>query len=345
MKGNDMKLLWGKEFKIVKLGLAEEEVVAFVTNLIKQRDSLQEQQQHLHSLQKLAETTVIEANELAESIKREAHGEAAKVVEEAEKRAREITGEAQRQAEVETQEEVARILEEARQEATSIMETAMKRVSSEIKNIRDTFLTSLENLVAEISPAGKEMEKAKGEVVEEGELEASVLTSPILEVDGGNEKELKTKANLESQPVAVVAAVTKTAGKTAAVDPMNQSIPAPLPDDDSILFEGEAKIGVVPPVGLTQLSRLREKLESVSHLKILAVDGYWNDGCIITILMNRPLPLIHILRRTAEVEKANFWLDGPKWSDGYFPGWMSAEPRPGGVKGNQLVVRLRRDLI
>ena len=169
--------------------------------------------------------------------------------------------------------------------------------------------------------------------------------SPISEAHGGNEKELKTKANLESQPVAVVAAATKTAEKTAAVDLMNQPVPAPLPDNDSILFEGEAEIGVVPPVNLTQLSRLREKLENVSHLRTLAVDGSWNDGCIMTILMSKPSPLIHILRGTAEIEKANFWLDGPKRSDGYFPGWMSLEPRSGGLKGNRLVVRLRRDLI
>lgn len=96
---------------------------------------------------------------------------------------------------------------------------------------------------------------------------------------------------------------------------------------------------------ISVMKRLREKLESISHLRVLAVDGSWNDGCIMTILMSRPSPLIHILRETAEVEKANFWLDGPKRSDGYFPGWMSLEPRSGGLKGNRLVVRLRRNLI
>ena len=35
MKGNNVKSLWGQEFMVVKPGLAEEEVVDFVSDLIK----------------------------------------------------------------------------------------------------------------------------------------------------------------------------------------------------------------------------------------------------------------------------------------------------------------------
>ena len=69
MGNNEMKLLWGREFEIVKWGLSEEQVTEFAADLIKQRDNLLGKQHHLSSLQMLAEKTVTEANSLADQIK------------------------------------------------------------------------------------------------------------------------------------------------------------------------------------------------------------------------------------------------------------------------------------
>ena len=55
MSENGVKTLWGQEFNMVRRGLAEGDVVAFVTKLIDERDSLIKRQQHLDNLQRLAE--------------------------------------------------------------------------------------------------------------------------------------------------------------------------------------------------------------------------------------------------------------------------------------------------
>lgn len=72
MAGDDVIELGGREFRRVKNGLDEAQVASFIDELISQRDRLLQSQDHLASLTKLAEKTVIEADKLTEQIKTEA---------------------------------------------------------------------------------------------------------------------------------------------------------------------------------------------------------------------------------------------------------------------------------
>lgn len=70
--------LEGHEFEVVKQGLDIDQVSTFVQELISQRDELikksaelRQREEHVASLTKLAEKTVIEADNLSEGIKRE----------------------------------------------------------------------------------------------------------------------------------------------------------------------------------------------------------------------------------------------------------------------------------
>ncbi len=70
------KEIWGRRFKIVKNGLDEAEVVSFVTSLIEQNKELTTKLEHIDTLKKLAEKTVIEAEKQAKDIKAEIEGKA-----------------------------------------------------------------------------------------------------------------------------------------------------------------------------------------------------------------------------------------------------------------------------
>ncbi len=99
----------GHEFKIVKKGLDKTQVAAFINELVKQRDELiserdelLKREEHMLSLTRLAERTVIEADKLTEEIKREAMEQAkteAKI--EADKLTEEFKREAREQAKTE----------------------------------------------------------------------------------------------------------------------------------------------------------------------------------------------------------------------------------------------------
>ena len=71
-KRHETRSLWGQEFDIVKAGLAEDQVAAFVEDLLKRYGDLLEGRKHLNSLRLLAETKVREADKLVSSILQEA---------------------------------------------------------------------------------------------------------------------------------------------------------------------------------------------------------------------------------------------------------------------------------
>ena len=65
-----------RTFRKIKLGLAEEEVRAYVEELISQRDTAVKRQEHLAALTELAEKTVMDANNLSQVMMKKATDQA-----------------------------------------------------------------------------------------------------------------------------------------------------------------------------------------------------------------------------------------------------------------------------
>jgi len=63
-------------FRKIKLGLAEEEVRAYVEELINQRDALVKRQEHLAALTELAEKDVMDASNLSQAMTKKAADQA-----------------------------------------------------------------------------------------------------------------------------------------------------------------------------------------------------------------------------------------------------------------------------
>ena len=133
--------IWGRKFKIVKNGLDEAEVFSFIGGLIDQNNALASKLEHLDSLTKLAERTVIEANKQAQGIKKEgeekANASAASIIAEAEEKASKeidrITSEGERKARQSAQEKIAA----AEQQAQSMLTAAEEKAESIKANADD----------------------------------------------------------------------------------------------------------------------------------------------------------------------------------------------------------------
>ncbi|GAI80905.1 unnamed protein product, partial [marine sediment metagenome] len=91
---NDVIELWGHDFGRVRYGLDEEQVVAFVNEVISQRDMFLQRQEHLSSLTKLAERAVAEADNMAKQMSEEAaeqaRAEATMIIAKAEEQAQQV---------------------------------------------------------------------------------------------------------------------------------------------------------------------------------------------------------------------------------------------------------------
>ena len=67
-----VRRLWDRDFAIVDGGLAEDEVVAFVEDLLQRYNELLAERRHLDTLRQLAERRLLEAQKLADSIVQQA---------------------------------------------------------------------------------------------------------------------------------------------------------------------------------------------------------------------------------------------------------------------------------
>ena len=122
MASDELKNLWGQEFRVVAEGLAETDVVIFVEKMMREHREKNDQLKHIKALHRLAQKTVEDAEQLANSVKAEAKAtsetEADSVMSEADARAKEIIDEA------------SKIVPEAQAKAEKIIEDAAGRVPS-----------------------------------------------------------------------------------------------------------------------------------------------------------------------------------------------------------------------
>jgi len=183
------------KFKTVKNGLDEAEVFSYINELIEQNKNLSSKLEHIDSLTRLAERTVIEADSESERIKKEieenANAKAAATIAEAEKKAKteanSVIAEAQRRAEQRTQELVAaaeeqaqtilkdavvkaeKIESDANEEANNTIAEAEQKASSIEQQAEDTLKSAQEKSEAIKSDADKKAARILSEAREKGD--------------------------------------------------------------------------------------------------------------------------------------------------------------------------------
>jgi len=137
---DDVLVLGGCEFKRVKNGLDETQVASFIDELIKERDKLAQSQDHIASLNRLAETAVVEADKLATQIKTEA-------TEQAKAESAAIIDKAKEQARQTVEKKIAEAAETANEQANAIKAKAEKEAALLVQNEKNKIRGELRNLV------------------------------------------------------------------------------------------------------------------------------------------------------------------------------------------------------
>jgi hypothetical protein len=139
-KKDGVVVLEGHEFKRVKNGLDEAQVTSFIDQVIKERDELAQSQEHIASLNRLAEMTVVEADRLAAQVKTEA-------TEQAKAEGTAIIDKAREQARQIMEKKIAEAVEIANEEANSIKAKAEEEAVILLERERNKIRTELRNLV------------------------------------------------------------------------------------------------------------------------------------------------------------------------------------------------------
>jgi hypothetical protein len=166
-KKDGVVVLEGREFKRVKNGLDEAQVASFIDDLIEERDKLAQSQDHIASLNRLAEMTVVEADKLATQVKTEA-------TEQAKAEGTAIIDKAREQARQIMEKKIAEAVEIANEKANSIKAKAEEEAAMLLESERNEIRTELRNLVNQ--QFGYMME----------ELESLKQRAEAVQVDFGN---------------------------------------------------------------------------------------------------------------------------------------------------------------
>ncbi len=179
-KNGKTREIWGRHFSVVKQGLDEREVFSFVGTLIERNNEYAEKLEHVDSLVKLAENTIIEADQEAERIRlqalerageearailarsgEDARSQAQTVLSDAEEaaavQAATILADAERQAQEKlaaaqqlSREIISSAEEEARQQAGAIRQQAVAHVQATRQRARAFLARSREVAVSDI---------------------------------------------------------------------------------------------------------------------------------------------------------------------------------------------------
>ena len=139
-KKDDVVVLGGREFNRVKNGLDEAPVASFIDELTKERDKLAQSQDHIASLNRLAEMTVVEADKMATQVKAEA-------AEQAKAESTAIIDKAKEQARQMAEQKIAEAVEIANEKANAIKAKAEEEAALLLENERTKIRGELHNLV------------------------------------------------------------------------------------------------------------------------------------------------------------------------------------------------------
>ena len=341
----DKVTLGGREFQLVKNGLDERQVRAFVDELTAQLMEAREStagRPPPSSLDRLAEQTVLQAEKLADQLKEEAKQVRTQARVEAERIMAQAKAGAQEQAEAlasvaaKASEQAQRVVKAAREKAAFI-EADGKRKAKELVEFTKRRIEA--QVQRDVKGASEKLLDYVDDMVRE--VRALSVNLDHWE-DVGPEVSLPAAEAPQPQPPAAEAAAPQPqppAAEAAAPQPQPPAAESTLASaegqgGDSTVHEGPLQLVIQAPVNLAGLGEIYERLVQLRDVTLRDTRKADDGSYVISLSLGHPTPLLSILRHLENVAVARV---GP-------PGDGSAPPAsdgPTATNGTRIVVRLK----
>ncbi|NQT30721.1 MAG: hypothetical protein HQ588_00135 [Deltaproteobacteria bacterium] len=281
-KRNGFVELWGHEFKKAAEGLDKAEVASFVAELMKKNETLLKRAEHLASLTKLAEKTIIDADTVAKQVQGEAEeqakAEAKKILAGAEEQAQKIIEEKRAEALARATREAETIKAKAQQQAERMLEERIREIQPELKDNAKTLYVELLNQLESLK---------KQVVIFEEELDHKLSQPPVETI----------KATIE-------------AGKAD-----NEFLELLQPFEKPGEEEPEWELEVLPPIDLTQILDIINHLDSLPQVVRTELIPHM-DKPTIMVFLRQPIELVDILNTLPQVANVTEEATGSAGAEG-----------------------------
>ena len=211
---DDVLVLGGREFTRVKNGLDEAQVAPFIDELTEERDKLAQSQDHIASLNRLAEMTVVESDKLATQIKTEAEeqarAEGTAIIDKAKEQARQMAEQKIAEAVEIANEKANAIQAKAEEEAALMLEQERNKIKSELHNlVNQQFGYMLEELESLKKQAAAVQADFGNKLAKPGDVDSATATEIAKESDA-------IAAKITEESDAIATRIAEESGAAAA---------------------------------------------------------------------------------------------------------------------------------
>jgi len=267
---------------------------------------------------------VTQARQEAQTMKREAELASQKETED-------ILSVANRKAEIteaEATQKALLFLLTAREEIEEEVKEDYQRAYSQLSTSLQNLANEGENIEAELKKKRAELWQNKTLELKEYEvpqLSISAEAIPPLETPPPTETETKPDITTEEKPEqpaqlqeetpeekaeqpgqiqeeVIVSEVVETTTEEVPEQPLAEERPdgeeidpAQLEQDSQTLYAGEVELAIDKPVDPKMMSKLHNYLQTTPEVKLAHTSGSWDRGTTMTIVLDKPIPLISVL--------------------------------------------------
>jgi cell division septum initiation protein DivIVA len=305
---DDVAMLAGREFKRVKNGLDETQVAPFINELIKERDKLTQSQDHIASLNRLAERAIVEADKLATQIRTEAteqaKAESAAIVDKAKEQARQMAEKKIAEAVELANEQASAIKTKAEKEAAMLLENEKSRIRNDLRNIVNQqfgyLLEELERLKQQAAAIQADFDSRSPEFVEE---EKSAATVRIAQKVNDSAAEIVEKSN-----TVVVEASKKTVEEhpetSRPTDHAEKSFELPnllQIEEQPELGKPQWEVEILPPFEIAKIMEVVSFLDQLPEVANTEMIVPQIDVPLILVFLRRPINVVDVLQKVPAV--------------------------------------------
>jgi hypothetical protein len=308
---DDVVVLGGHEFKRAKNGLDETHVASFINELIEQRDQLAQSQDHVVSLNRLAERTVVEADKLAMQIKTEAaeqaKAESAAVVDKAKEQARQMVEKKVAEAVKLANEEAKAIKAKTEEEAAQLVENQKNKIQGELRNLVNQqsgyLLDELERLKQQAAAIHVDFDDRSPGFGEEKSAAA---------VEIGQARDGSAAEAVEPRDTIVEEARKKTVGeyshKPEPIRGATEDAEKSFEPSGPLEFEEQPESGkpqweveIIPPFEIATIMEVVSFLDQLPEVANTEMVVPQIDAPLILVFLSRPMNVIDVLQKVPAV--------------------------------------------
>ncbi len=227
--------------------------------------------------------------------------------------------------EVEAKQRTLLYLLKAREEIEKQIREDYKRAYSRLSSSLQDLMSEGQNIEVELKDKRTTLWESKSFELKEYEaalLETSEEVAPPLETLATEER---TEQPVQLQEEAIEEKVEQPARlqeEATVSEPVEETTEEPLgqhppeeipgreetkstqlkPGDSQTLYAGEVELAIAIPVELKMVSKLYNYLQTIPDIKILRTTGSWDRGTTITVVADKPIPLISTISKMPGVE-------------------------------------------